>query len=99
MPWFVLFALLFVRPPQAGAQPADCVREPGFTATIPLDLQLQGLPGVPRGLSGYVGADVPAPPPGGFTCQATPLPPSTDALAGPPARSATRVRPAVRAAP
>ena len=68
----------------AHAQPADCPSEPGPTASIPLDLNLQGLRGVPSGLTGSLYADVPVAPPGGMTCAADPLPPSRDVLAGPP---------------
>jgi hypothetical protein len=82
MRWPILVAMLVSG--AARAQPADCVPEPGPTATIPLDLQLRGLPGVPHFLSGYLGADVPAAPPGGTVCGAAPLPPSSDVLAGPP---------------
>ena len=67
------------------AQPADCVTDPPATATVPLSLDLQGLPGVPSGLTGLLGADVPVAPPGGTYCAAPPPPPSDgDVLAGPP---------------
>ncbi len=70
----------------AHAQPADCPTEPGPTASVPLELNLQGLPGVPKGVTGSLYADVPVAPPGGTVCAADPLPPSTDVLAGPPGR-------------
>jgi hypothetical protein len=52
---------------------------------VPLQLDLAGLPGVPKGLAGQLYADVPAPPPGGTVC-ATARPSGTVAnlLAGKP---------------
>ncbi len=52
----------------AAAQPADCASYPAATQTIPLQLDLAGLPGVPKGIAGQLYADVPAPPPGGAVC-------------------------------
>ena len=80
----LIVALLLASLCRALAQPADCVADPPATASVPLMLNLQGLPGVPNGISGALEADVPAPLPGGTRCVASPLPPSTDVLAGPP---------------
>src|SRR6185312_8692885 len=75
--------------PGALAQPADCPTEPPASGeTMPLLLDLQGMPGVPRGLGGYVGANVPLAPPGmACTDQGranSDAEPSSDVLAGPP---------------
>lgn len=70
--------------PTARAQPADCPAEPRATASVPLSLDLNGLPGVPRGLAGYVGADIPVAPPGGTLCRAAPAPAVADVLRGEP---------------
>jgi hypothetical protein len=73
----------------AFAQPADCPTEPPAPGdTMPLLLDLQGMPGVPRGLGGYVGVNVPTAPPGMACTDQGPAngdagPPS-DVLAGPP---------------
>jgi len=68
----------------ACAQPADCVPDPPPTASVPLMLDLNGLPGVPPGLHGSVEADVPVAKPGGTLCRAPPPPEGGDVLAGPP---------------
>jgi hypothetical protein len=68
----------------AAAQPADCLSEPAPTQSMPLDLDLNGLPGVPKGLGGQVYADVPVAPPGGTMCEtASPALPR-DVLRGEP---------------
>ena len=69
----------------AAAQPADCPSHPAATQTVPLQLDLAGLPGVPKGIAGQVYADVPAPPPGGTTCApGRPPGPFANVLAGKP---------------
>ena len=71
-------------PVTAAAQPADCAAAPQPAQTIPLLLDLKGLPGVPRGVNGQVYAEVPAAP-GGTVCEAPPPPPAAaDALRGEP---------------
>ena len=71
------------------AQPADCPTRPGTGTTIPLQLGLSGLPGVPSGLQGSVEANIPASP-GGELCETeAPLVPK-DVLHGPPARDLLR---------
>ena len=66
----------------AAAQPADCASEPAPTQSLPLQLDLNGLPGVPKGLSGQVYADVPVAPPGGTMCGAVPPAPPATCCAG-----------------
>jgi hypothetical protein len=73
----------------ASAQPADCPTEPTAPGdTMPLLLDLHGMPGVPRGLGGYVGANIPMAPPGmACTDQGSDngdAGPPSDVLAGPP---------------
>jgi hypothetical protein len=68
----------------ARAQPADCPPAPGQTAGIPLWVDFAGMPGVPRGVSGYAGVTIPAPPPGGETCVSPPPVPARDVLRGAP---------------
>ncbi len=68
----------------AWGQPADCEPDPLPTATMPLQLDLGGLPGVARGLGGSVYADVPVASPGGTLCRAPGPATSRDVLAGPP---------------
>jgi hypothetical protein len=51
---------------------------------MPLQLDLNGFPGVPRGLAGFVEADVPVASPGGTSCRAPARHPSRDVLRGPP---------------
>ncbi len=49
----------------ACGQPADCPVEAAPSGeTMPLLLDLSGMPGVPRGLGGYVGANIPMTAPG-----------------------------------
>jgi len=72
------------------AQPADCPTEPPASGeTMPLLLDLQGMPGVPRGLGGYVGANIPLAAPGMACTDEGPgngeAAAPGDALAGPPA--------------
>jgi hypothetical protein len=68
----------------ASAQPADCPSEPGPTQSLPLYLDLNGLPGVPRGLGGQVFADIPVAPPGGTLCEAAAPALPRDVLHGEP---------------
>lgn len=79
-----LALLLLAIPSSAGAvQPADCPRtvlQP--QGQLPLELNLQGLPGVPAGVSGQ--AFVAVPMSGGTDCEAPPQKPSRDVLRGPP---------------
>jgi hypothetical protein len=84
-------ALLCVLLASAGAfaQPADCpVEPPASGETMPLLLDMRGMPGVPRGLGGYVGVNVPLAAPGMACTDAGPgsgeTAPSSDVLAGPP---------------
>ena len=79
----VLLALIGFAPALA-AQPADCTSSPPPTENMPLSLQLNGLPGVPKSLNGEVYADVPVPPPGGTTCGAAARDLPKDILRGPP---------------
>jgi hypothetical protein len=83
----------------AAAQPADCpAPPPGEGGVIPLWLDLNGMPGVPRGRTGQVGVAVPVPAPGAMACVGQPPPPpggilsgpQGDVLAGPPARDLLR---------
>src|SRR5690349_14107984 len=62
--------LLFAIAPAftATAQPADCPAQPAANQSLPLWLSLNNLPGVPRGIAGYMPVEVPAPPPGGTVC-------------------------------
>ncbi len=85
----------------AAAQPADCPSYPAPTQTVPLQLNLAGLPGVPSSITGQVYADVPAPPPGGTVCGSErPSRPvgnvlagkAGNVLAGPPATDLLRGR-------
>ena len=85
----VVFLCVFLVAEGAFAQPADCPTEaPPPGDTMPLSLDLQGMPGVPRGLSGEVGLNVPLAPPGmactdqGFGNEDAG--PPDDVLAGPP---------------
>jgi hypothetical protein len=79
----------WLAPAAVFGQPADCPTEsPTSGATMPLLLDLRGMPGVPRGLGGYVGANVPMAPPG-MACTDQGLSngdasPPSDVLAGPP---------------
>lgn len=66
----------------AAAQPADCASEPAPTQSVPLTLDLNGLPGVPKGLGGQVYADVPVAPPGGTVCETVPPDLPRDVLRG-----------------
>jgi hypothetical protein len=68
----------------AFARPPDCPTSPGPTQSMPLYLDLNGLPGVPRGLNGQVFADVPTAPPGGTVCRTARLRPPSDVLRGEP---------------
>jgi hypothetical protein len=76
--------LAFAPPPVAAQQPADCptAPAPGPTQTIPLLLNLRGLPGVPAGVSGQMYTEVPAEPPGGMACSSGPPPGPRDILHG-----------------
>ena len=70
----VLLALLGRLPP-ATAQPADCQAAPATATmpqTMPMSLALKGLPGVPAGIDGYVGVDIPVAP-SGLACADGPL--------------------------
>jgi hypothetical protein len=85
----VAFVGLLLVSAGAFAQPADCPTEPPASGdTMPLLLDLQGMPGVPRGLSGDVGVNVPLAPPGMACTDQGPgnsdAEPSSDVLAGPP---------------
>jgi hypothetical protein len=51
---------------------------------MPLTLDLNGMPGVPRGLGGQVYADVPVAPPGGTLCGAVSPDLPRDVLRGEP---------------
>jgi hypothetical protein len=66
------------------AQPADCAPDPNAPppTVLPMQLNLGGLPGVPRGVDGqiYVGAPMSN---GGMTCTDRP-PPPRDILRGEP---------------
>ena len=79
-----LALLLLAAPLSARAvQPADCPRamlQP--PSQLPLELNLQGLPGVPAGVSGQAFVTVPMT--GGTDCGAPPQKPSRDVLRGPP---------------
>ncbi len=66
----------------ASAQPADCPTEPASGPTMPLALDLQGMPGVPSGTTGQALITVPMAPPG-IACSEVPRPPS-DVLRGEP---------------
>jgi hypothetical protein len=80
----LLLAVLATSTRPTAAQPADCPSEPAPTQSMPLYLDLNGLPGVPRGVTGQVSADVPVTPPGGTLCEAaTPALPR-DVLRGEP---------------
>ncbi len=65
----------------AGAQPADCLVDQAPSATMPLALDLRGLPGVPRTARGQVSADVPVAP-FGTLCGAAEPPLPRDVLHG-----------------
>jgi len=85
----VVFMCAWLAPAAGFGQPADCPTGPPAPGdTMPLLLDLQGMPGVPRGLGGYVGANVPLAPPGmACTDQGranSDAEPSSDVLAGPP---------------
>jgi hypothetical protein len=77
-------AVLVGLTPPAAAQPADCPSEPAPTQSMPLYLDLNGQPGVPRGVSGQVFGDVPVSPPGGSLCQAAAPALPRDVLRGEP---------------
>jgi hypothetical protein len=79
---FALALACFARP--ATSQPADCQSTPAPTQNMPLSLDLSGLPGVPKGLSGQVYADVPVPPPGGTVCKTVKRDLPVDVLHGQP---------------
>ncbi len=68
----------------AGSQPADCApdAESPPPASIPLQLNLHGLPGVPSGISGQAYVAVPLTE-GGMSCTDAP-PPPRDILRGEP---------------
>jgi hypothetical protein len=78
----LVFPLTLALP--AAGQPADCPSEPAPTQTVPLWLDLPGLPGVPRGISGQVFADVPVAPPGGTLCTPAASAGPRDVLRGEP---------------
>lgn len=90
----LLFMAVSLGASPLAAQPADCASTPAATQTVPLALDLAGLPGVPKGAAGQVYADVPSPPPGGTVCSHTGPRrhgrilegPPGDPLAGPPIR-------------
>ncbi len=67
---------------EAVAQPADCPSAPPTGATLPLQLDLAGRPGVPPGVSGqaFVGVPMTAP---GIACDDA-APPPRDILRGEP---------------
>ena len=77
----LLLLLLLVASPCA-AQPADCPVTPPQGPMLPLQLDLAGRPGVPRGTTGQTFVAVPMLPQGN-ACHDAPPPPS-DALRGPP---------------
>ena len=88
---YFVFAVLPIAFPSSVtyAQPADCPTRRGPPATIPLQLGLTGLPGVPTGLQGSLEANIPASP-GGELCETeAPVVPK-DVLHGPPARDLLR---------
>jgi hypothetical protein len=66
---------------RAIAQPADCPTTPSADATMPLYLDLGGMPGVPAGARGELSANVPVAP-YGSTCAAAEAVPATDILRG-----------------
>lgn len=69
----------------APAQPADCAVEASAPATMPLWVDLQGLPGVTPVRTGSVGFNVPISAPGMACADPGPGPsPGRDTLAGPP---------------
>ncbi len=76
-------------PAAAFGQPADCPTEPPAPGdAIPLLLDLQGMRSAPRGLGGYVGANIPMKAPGMACTDQAPgdseSGPASDVLAGPP---------------
>ncbi|MBN9563376.1 MAG: hypothetical protein J0H14_22020 [Alphaproteobacteria bacterium] len=85
----VAFICAWLAPAAVFGQPADCPTDPPASGeTMPLLLDLQGMPGVPRGLGGYVGTNVPLAAPGMACTDQGPAngdaEPPSDVLAGPP---------------
>lgn len=68
----------------AGAQPADCAADPQAPApaALPLELNLGGLPGMPRRINGQIYAAIPLAQ-GGMTCTDR-RPPPRNVLRGEP---------------
>ena len=94
MRWLGTFPLLLILAAPARAQPADCAPDPDAPppASVPLELNLRGLPGVPRSVGGQAFVDAPLTN-GGMTCtdrrppprdilRGEPMPPSGDVLHG-----------------
>ncbi len=80
-----VFAILcLLCPLQATAAPADCPSAPDQAGAIPLAIELQGLPGVPRGVSGQADVEVPASPNGRLDCPAKAARKPVDPLHGEP---------------
>lgn len=85
----VAFMCASLAPATVFGQQADCPAEPPTPGeTMPLLLDLQGMPGLPRGLGGYVGGNIPMTTPemachdqGAANDAAGP---PSDVLAGPP---------------
>ena len=75
--------LLAALPCGLAAQPADCPREPSTGPTLPLSLDLAGLPGLPPGVTGYAYVEVPLEAPG-IACQDPTPPPQNTTVVLPP---------------
>ena len=78
------FLLLFTLAAPARSQPADCAPDPNAPppASVPLELNLSGLPGVPSGVGGQAFVAAPLSN-GGMTCTDR-RPPPRDILRGEP---------------